>query len=69
MSPLIEYCLGNVSGRSVERLQRSESRTRPAMCLDHCGECCSSAFLVIDGVLYEGVSHESLLDEAERNCG
>lgn len=61
MPPLVEYCMANVSASTLERLQRSDCSTRATMCLDHCGECCSGAFLVVDGEFREGASHRSLL--------
>jgi uncharacterized protein YuzB (UPF0349 family) len=61
--------MGNVTGKAVVQLRQSNCTTNPAMCLDHCGICCSSPFLVVDGALQKGDSHHSLLAEIEHING
>jgi len=59
--PHIECCLGNVDTETCDRL-RSRSDVRVASCLDRCGQCHAAPFLVVDGRVRTGVSHEALLD-------
>jgi len=66
---MIEYCLANTGRESVDELRDSAFRTRPAFCLDHCGECCETDFLVVDGEVCVGDSHEALLRDAEQPSG
>lgn len=58
MPDIIEYCLGNVD--SVDH-PRAEGR----LCLQHCGLCNESPFLLIDGEIQVGDSHVDLLNTEE----
>ena len=56
----IEYCLSNVD-QPVRTTLRSRPDTREATCLEHCGRCVTTPFLVVDGALRTGPDHDSLL--------
>jgi uncharacterized protein YuzB (UPF0349 family) len=58
---VIEYCLSNVD-EETRRLLADRGETREATCLDHCGRCYRKPFLVIDGAVETGPSHEAILD-------
>lgn len=58
---LIECCLSNVSGTARLALNDSDHRVRESLCLDRCGNCHDEAFVVVEGALYTGDSHEQLL--------
>ena len=60
----VEYCLGNVDSDARRRL-RTRDDVREASCLEHCGRCHAGSFLVVDGELREGASHEALLTKIE----
>lgn len=57
MTDRIEYCLGN-----ADRLDHPRAEGR--LCLQHCGLCHESAFLLVDGEPIAGESHETLLADA-----
>lgn len=58
--------MGNVTSESINRLQQADCTTRPTICLDRCGKCCSIPFLVINGELQEGKSHQAILEDNEQ---
>ncbi len=60
----IEFCLGNVDPATRRRL-RSRPDAREATCLEHCGRCAAGPFLVVDGTVRAGGSHEAVLDGAD----
>jgi uncharacterized protein YuzB (UPF0349 family) len=59
---VIEYCLSNVD-EETRRLLAARDDTREATCLDHCGRCYREPFLVVDGTVETGPSHEATLAE------
>lgn len=64
----IEYCLCNVDDDQRDRLQNLDC-TREYTCLEHCGICCGEAFLVVDGTVVRGESHEQLLSSRVASGG
>ena len=60
MPPLIEYCMDNVDRRVRNRLRELDG-TAERQCLQRCGTCCRSPFLVVDGDLVTKDDHEALL--------
>lgn len=64
----VEYCLGNVDSEARRRL-RTRNDTREAFCLEHCGRCHAGPFLVVDGEIRRGASHEALLAEVDGRPG
>ncbi|WP_227378794.1 DUF1450 domain-containing protein [Haladaptatus halobius] len=60
MVDTVEYCLSNVSTETRERLSDCEFETIEERCLQRCGDCFSSSFLVVDGILVRG-NHEQTL--------
>lgn len=60
MVDTIEYCIQNVSSDVRCRLEASEFDVRAEVCLQRCGDCFDTEFLVVDGTPIEG-DHERLL--------
>lgn len=60
--PYVEYCLANVSSQSRAALENANVPTRGVACLDRCGRCYRSTFLVVDGKPIEGEACERLVD-------
>lgn len=60
---LLEYCLANGAGALESRLGREDIEFAEVACLEHCGKCRQTPFLVVDGELHVGDSHDSLVDE------
>lgn len=58
---LVECCLSNVSSDARVALNESDHDVREALCLDRCGTCYDQPFLVVDGELQQGNSHQQLL--------
>lgn len=69
MASFVECCHHNADEDVRSRLQTATAETdvtvefRP--CLQRCGPCFEKPFLVVDGELRTGSSHESLVDVAE----
>lgn len=59
--PVIEYCLSNVDAET-RRLLAGTADAREATCLEHCGRCYEGPFLVVDGRVETGPSHEAIVD-------
>lgn len=62
---LLECCLGNVSSDGLAALKDSEYKLNETICLDRCGACYDRPFLIVDGELRTGESHEEILDSLE----
>lgn len=62
--PLVEYCLNNVDARARAWLLARGLRLGESSCLQRCGQCYSGPFLVIDGELVAGATHDALLRRA-----
>ncbi|WP_460921136.1 DUF1450 domain-containing protein [Salinarchaeum chitinilyticum] len=60
--PYVEYCLANVSARRRATLDAADVPTRGVCCLDRCGRCFRSAFLVVDGEPVEGAACDRFID-------
>lgn len=58
----IEYCVQNVSSDIRTRLKECDSETNEEICLQRCGDCFDTEFLIVDGKPVEG-DHERLLDQ------
>lgn len=63
---LVECCLANVTSDARTELHRSDARVREAFCLDRCGTCCETPFLVVDGEFREGESFSDLVRALDR---
>ena len=74
MVETIEYCLRNVDGEARDRLvaagasgctgaDAGETTVLEQRCLQRCGTCYSTEFLVVDGALETAGSHSTLLAE------
>jgi len=62
MARTIEYCLNNVDADARRRLGECETGdTLETRCLQRCGDCYRSPFLVVDGELATGGSHADIL--------
>lgn len=62
MAQTIEYCLNNGTEATRDRLSGLEAATViEKRCLQRCGECNRSSFLVVDGALETGTSHDDIL--------
>lgn len=58
----IECCLSNVTTDSRLALNEVGHEVRETMCLDRCGTCHDQPFLVIDGDIHTGDSHQNLIN-------
>lgn len=61
-SVFVEYCLANVSSQQREILESAEVTTRGSTCLDRCGRCYRSTFLVVNGTPIGGASCEKFIN-------
>jgi len=55
-SVYVEYCLANVSSQQRIILEHAEITTRGSTCLDRCGRCYRSTFLVVNGAPIDGAA-------------
>jgi uncharacterized protein YuzB (UPF0349 family) len=62
MPDCVEYCLTNVTPAARTRLREREQHTVERRCLQRCGRCRRSAFLIVDGERVTGTGHDELLD-------
>lgn len=69
MPPLLEYCLDNVDRSARERLQSLDVPVRERQCLQRCGRCYRSPFVVIDGDPVCVPNHSSLPDDVAPTRG
>lgn len=69
MPPLIEYCLDNVDRSTRDHLRSLDSLVQERQCLQRCGTCQRSPFLVVDGNPVTATNHKTLLDENGLNYG
>lgn len=53
-SEYVEYCLANVSSERQDAIMAADLRSRGASCLDRCGRCYQTDFVVVDGTLIAG---------------
>jgi uncharacterized protein YuzB (UPF0349 family) len=56
----VEYCVANVDPQARERVENLDAETRALPCLERCGTCRETAFLVADGAVETGPSHARL---------
>lgn len=66
MVDTIEYCLSNVSAETRERLADTEVEAVEERCLQRCGHCFSSPFLVVNGTVVHG-DHEQTIRRLTEN--
>ena len=59
--PTLNYCRRNVDARTRSRLRTGEFDAMEDVCLQRCGDCYAGPFLIADGALLSGGSHEELL--------
>lgn len=62
---LLECCLSNVSSDGLAALKSSEHKLNETICLDRCGVCYDQPFLIVDGELRTGESHQEILGSIE----
>lgn len=61
MERRVECCVNNVTADARAVLDETVHEVRFSFCLDHCGTCYEEPFLVVDGELRTGRSHEDIL--------
>jgi len=61
---VLEYCLANVDAGVRDRL-RSRADASERGCLERCGRCHDGPFLVVDGGVRDGPTHEAILAAVE----
>jgi uncharacterized protein YuzB (UPF0349 family) len=61
---LIEFCLNNVDADTRRILLSHAPMVKEQPCLQRCGRCYEGPFLVVDGELREGESHQDMLEGA-----
>lgn len=59
----VEYCANNVDGASRPLVDALACPTRGLPCLERCGTCRRTAFLVVDGTVVTGTSHADLVGD------
>jgi uncharacterized protein YuzB (UPF0349 family) len=57
---VVEYCVHNVTDRRAVESLPAEIRGYP--CLERCGRCRRTPFLIVDGDLLEGPDHAALAE-------
>lgn len=65
-SVYVEYCLANVSSHQRETLEHAEVTTRGSTCLDRCGRCYRSTFLVVNGTPIGGATCEKFTNTIKK---
>jgi|GEM_PF-2890999 len=63
----IECCLDNVSVDEHLELAASDTDVEMQYCLQRCGICYATPFLVVDGDVIQGDGHRELLDCLEED--
>ncbi|AID44506.1 hypothetical protein SFBM_0560 [Candidatus Arthromitus sp. SFB-mouse-Japan] len=67
----VDICESNFAlgtDKVVEELEKSqEFEVEVHGCLGHCGECCETLFVLLDGEMISADSPEKLLDEINNN--
>jgi len=58
---VVEYCANNVGVEDRRRIESMNCETRGFACLERCGTCRSTPFLVVDGEIRRGESHGALV--------
>ncbi|MBX0296955.1 DUF1450 domain-containing protein [Haloarcula nitratireducens] len=66
MTECIEACVSNIDSEVRNRLEKLDTSTVVAPCLEHCGRCYREPLLVVDGELITGDSHAELLKRCYR---
>ena len=61
----INYCLSNIEPETRPLLHQLPCHLIEDFCLGRCGYCEASAFLIIDGEVVTGKSHEEILAQIE----
>lgn len=57
---VVEYCANNVARETGARITALRCETRRLPCLERCGTCRTTPFLVVDGTVRTGESHARL---------
>jgi uncharacterized protein YuzB (UPF0349 family) len=63
--PVINYCLSNIDEVTRTLLRRSEFEVVEDFCLNRCGTCYEGPFLVVEGRLFTGESHQAILEQVK----
>lgn len=63
MGALIEYCRHNGDCATNDLLLESDFDVDVRFCLDRCGQCYRSPFLVVDGEVVCGETHERIVND------
>ncbi|MFB6150628.1 MAG: DUF1450 domain-containing protein [Haloarculaceae archaeon] len=58
----MEYCVANVAGDAREGVVALPTETRAYPCLERCGTCRDTPFLVVDGAVVTAGSHRTLCE-------
>lgn len=59
--PVVEYCVNNPSSETRQVLRDGPVDDRGLACLERCGTCRSTPFLVADGIILTGPTHDAIL--------
>jgi uncharacterized protein YuzB (UPF0349 family) len=59
--PVVNYCLNNVTIDERQELNALDLVVVEDYCLQRCGDCFATPFLVVDGKLITGASHAQIL--------
>lgn len=59
---VVEYCVHNLPSVARDHLAGLDAETRGLACLERCGTCRSTPFLVVDGDLHTAASHAALAE-------
>ena len=62
----VEYCLANISPQQRVTLEHADIETRGSTCLDRCGRCYRSTFLVVNGTPIDGADCEKFINTLTR---
>lgn len=65
---VVEYCANNVDEDDRQRIESLGCETRGFACLERCGTCRRTPFLVVGGTVRRGQSHEALVADVT-GCG
>lgn len=62
----VEYCLANISPQQRVTLEHADIETRGSTCLDRCGRCYRSTFLVVNGSPIDGATCEKFINTLKK---
>jgi len=63
--PTVEYCVNNVTSPERALIEECDGDTVGYPCLERCGTCQQTSFLVVDGELRREESHRKLIGQSD----